>query len=164
MREPVRNMGASVRGRLLNIARERNQPFELVLTRYVLERLLYRLTTTQHRDRFVLKGAMLLTAWFNNPSRPTRDVDLLGLGDSDPEAMLPRDRIDEFGSGSAAASALRTALCCGPGAAPQSKRDGGELSSQEMVGKSFGCGSKGETPGNLMRQPQAPSYRSGPEA
>jgi hypothetical protein len=61
MLEPKRNMGASVRARLLNLAKERNQPFELLLTRYALERLLYRLTMTKHRERFVLKGAMLMT-------------------------------------------------------------------------------------------------------
>jgi predicted nucleotidyltransferase component of viral defense system len=88
MRKPVRNIGASVRDRLLNIAREGNQPFELLLTRYVLERLLYRLSITKHRERFVLKGAMLMATWFDDPFRPTRDLDLLGFGDSDPEAML----------------------------------------------------------------------------
>jgi predicted nucleotidyltransferase component of viral defense system len=88
MPDRVRNMGASVRARLLNIAKKRNQPFDLVLTRYVLERLLYRLSTSKHRDRFVLKGAMLMTAWFNDPLRPTRDIDLLGFGDPEPDAML----------------------------------------------------------------------------
>jgi predicted nucleotidyltransferase component of viral defense system len=88
MPEPVRNMSASVRARLLNIARERNQPFELLLTRYALERLLYRLSTTRHRDRFVLKGAMLMTTWFDTPFRPTRDLDFLAFGDADPDAML----------------------------------------------------------------------------
>jgi predicted nucleotidyltransferase component of viral defense system len=88
MPEPKRNIGASVRARLLNLAKERNQPHELLLTRYVLERLLYRLSTTGHRDRFVLKGAMLMTTWFEAPFRPTRDLDLLGFGDSDPQAML----------------------------------------------------------------------------
>ena len=63
MRKPA-NMGASVRARLLTLARQRKQPFQVLLTRYVLERLLYRLSTTAHRDRFVLKGAMLLTSWF----------------------------------------------------------------------------------------------------
>ncbi len=86
--QPIRNMGASVRARLQNIARERSQPFELLLTRYVLERLLYRLSTTGHRDRFVLKGAMLMTTWFDDPLRATRDLDLLGTGDPDPQAML----------------------------------------------------------------------------
>src|ERR1700730_12577381 len=88
MREPVRNMAASVRARLLNIAREGDQTFELLLTRYVLERLLHRLSMTKYRDRFVLKGAMLMTTWFDMPFRPTRDLDLLGFGDDDPEAML----------------------------------------------------------------------------
>ena len=88
MCEPKRNMGASVRDRLLNIARERQQPFDLLLTRYVLERLLYRLSKTPHRDRFVLKGAMLITTWFDDPLRPTRDLDLLGFGDPDPQAMI----------------------------------------------------------------------------
>lgn len=88
MARAPQNIGASVRARLRNIAAERNQPFELLLTRYVLERLLYRLTRTPHKDRFVLKGAMLLTAWFDDPLRPTRDVDLLGFGDPSPDAML----------------------------------------------------------------------------
>jgi predicted nucleotidyltransferase component of viral defense system len=81
-------MGASVRARLLNLARERGQPNDLLLTRYALERLLYRLSITNHRDRFVLKGAMLMTTWFEAPFRPTRDLDLLGFGDPDPQAML----------------------------------------------------------------------------
>ena len=87
MREPT-NMGASVRARLLKLSKDRNQPFQLLLTRYVLERLLYRLSTTAHRDRFVLKGAMLMTTWFDDPFRPTQDLDLLSFGDPDPEAML----------------------------------------------------------------------------
>lgn len=61
MRSPV-NIGASARARLQNVARERNQPFQLLLTRYVLERLLYRLSLTSHRNHFVLKGAMLMMA------------------------------------------------------------------------------------------------------
>ena len=87
MREP-RNIAASVRARLRNVAAKRNQPLELLLTRYVLERLLYRLSTTEHRKRFVLKGAMLMRMWFDTPFRPTRDLDLLGFGDPDPEAIL----------------------------------------------------------------------------
>src|SRR6202521_3244660 len=88
MRKPVRNIGASVRARLLDLAKERNQTFDLLLTRYVLERLLYRLSTSKYRERFVLKGAMLMTAWFDDPLRPTRDIDLLGVGDAEPQAIL----------------------------------------------------------------------------
>jgi len=82
------NVGASVRQRLLNLAHARGQPMELLLTRYALERLLYRLSLSPHRERFVLKGAMLLTVWFDEPHRATRDVDLLGFGDAADEALL----------------------------------------------------------------------------
>lgn len=88
MAKAVTNVGASVRARLLNLSRETGQNYNLLLTRYALERLLHRLTQTGHRDRFVLKGAMLMTTWFDDPHRPTRDIDLLGFGDAEPEAML----------------------------------------------------------------------------
>src|SRR5450631_3469690 len=88
MRKPLQNIGASVRARLLNLAKKRNQPFDLLLTRYTLERLLYRLGSSKHRQSFVLKGAMLMTSWISDPHRPTRDLDLLGFGNSDPEAVL----------------------------------------------------------------------------
>src|ERR1700694_887318 len=87
-KQPVRNVGASVRARLLNISRERKQSFQLVLTCYVLEQLLYRLSQTAHRDRFVLKGAMLITKWFDDPLRPTKDLDLLAFGEPDPEKLV----------------------------------------------------------------------------
>jgi len=70
------------------LSRQTGQPFDLLLTRYALERLLHRLTRTAHADRFVLKGAMLMTTWFEDPFRPTRDIDFLGFGDAEPEAML----------------------------------------------------------------------------
>jgi predicted nucleotidyltransferase component of viral defense system len=88
MRKPPRNLGASVGARLRNVAKQRNQDFQLVLTRFALERFLYRLSRTRHRDRFVLKGAMLVATWLDDPHRPTRDVDFLGFGDPSPEAIL----------------------------------------------------------------------------
>ena len=88
MREPARNIAASVRAKLLNLSRERGQPYELLLTRYALERLLYRLSMTGYRDRFVLKGAVLVSTWFDAPFRPTRDLDLLGFGDDEPASIL----------------------------------------------------------------------------
>ena len=88
MPKPIKNIGASVRARLLNLAKERNQPFDLLLTRYALERLLYRLSVSKHRERFVLKGAVLMTSWMDDPHRPTRDLDLLGFGAADPDAMI----------------------------------------------------------------------------
>ena len=88
MPDRPRNVGASVRQRLLNLAHARGQPMELLLTRYALERLLYRLSVSPHRERFVLKGAMLLATWFDEPHRATRDVELLGFGDAAEDALL----------------------------------------------------------------------------
>lgn len=85
-REP-RNVGASVRARLLDRARAERSDFQILLTRYALERLLYRLSVSAHRDRFILKGAMLFVTWVADPFRPTRDLDLLGHGDNDAEAI-----------------------------------------------------------------------------
>jgi hypothetical protein len=51
--------------------------------RFALERILYRLTRSQHADRFLLKGAQLFTLWYDMPHRATRDADLLGFGASD---------------------------------------------------------------------------------
>ena len=76
-----KNMAASVRARLTDLARKRGEDFHLVLTRYVIVRLLYRLTRTAHAAEFVLKGAMLFRLWADSPHRPTRDLDLLGRGD-----------------------------------------------------------------------------------
>ena len=88
MTKAPRNMGASVRARLLAQSKVSGQQFQLVLTRFALERLLYRLSVSSHAGRFILKGALLLTSWFDLPMRPTRDVDLLGFGDADSDAML----------------------------------------------------------------------------
>jgi predicted nucleotidyltransferase component of viral defense system len=88
MRKPLQNVGASIRARLLNLSKQRNEPFELLLTQYALERLLYRLSISKYKEKFVLKGAMLLRHWLDDPHRPTRDLDLLGFGDSDPQLTL----------------------------------------------------------------------------
>ena len=85
MTKSPKDIGASVRARLLRLARERGEDFQLVLTRYANERLLYRLASSEHASRFVLKGAALFTIWTGEPHRATRDVDLLGFGDPSEE-------------------------------------------------------------------------------
>ena len=67
------NIGASVRARLLRLARERGEDFQLLVTRYANERLLYRLAVSSHASRFVLKGTALFTLWTGKPHRATRD-------------------------------------------------------------------------------------------
>ncbi len=81
------NMARSVKDRLLNIARQEGRVFDVLLVRFALERLLYRLSISVHRDRFVLKGGMLVTVWVEDDNRVTRDADFLGHGDSDPERL-----------------------------------------------------------------------------
>lgn len=88
MAREIKNIGASVRARLLTISKDSGQNYQLVLTRYANERLLYRLAESAHAERFVLKGAVLLMTWFDEPFRGTRDIDLLGHGEPDPDAVL----------------------------------------------------------------------------
>lgn len=79
----TRNSAASVRARLLNKARAEKLDFNLLLTRYALERMLYRLSISEQHGQFLLKGALLFDLWFDVPHRPTRDADLLGFGSAD---------------------------------------------------------------------------------
>ena len=81
------NVAASVRARLLNVAKAQGVDFNQVLVRFALERILYRLTQSPHADRFLLKGALLFTLWYDMPHRATRDADLLGFGASDLESV-----------------------------------------------------------------------------
>jgi hypothetical protein len=80
-RRPAKNVAASVHRRLLDRAKERVEDPNLVFQRYALERFLYRLSRSKHVGSFMLKGAMLFAVWEDEPHRPTRDIDLLGLGD-----------------------------------------------------------------------------------
>ena len=91
MSKPVINVAASIRQRLLNLARDRNEDFGLLLTKYALERLLFRISQSKHKMTFILKGALLFELWTEETHRPTRDADFLSIGSSDPrrfEAIL----------------------------------------------------------------------------
>jgi len=81
MSPETKDIVSSVRQQLLNISRKRGEDFQFCLTRYALERFLYRLSQSPHAERFVLKGALLLMSWTEEPYRPTRDLDLLGFSD-----------------------------------------------------------------------------------
>lgn len=86
MRE-LRNVPQSVHQRLKNLAREQGVELNRLLERYVGERFLYRLGVSAEVDRFTLKGAALFLVWAGEELRATRDVDLLGAGDGDHEAI-----------------------------------------------------------------------------
>lgn len=79
----LRNLGASIRDRLLNKARTEKLDYNMLLTRYALERMIYRLSISSERDRFLLKGALLFDFWFDVPHRPTHDADFLGFGSAE---------------------------------------------------------------------------------
>ncbi len=81
------SMAQSVRDRLLRRARERGEDFNFLLNRFAVERFLYRLSLSPHRDRFVLKGASLFAVWAAQPYRATRDIDIEGFGPNDPDAV-----------------------------------------------------------------------------
>lgn len=79
----IKDISASVRQRLLNLAKERQEDFNFVLQRYGIERLLYRLSISEYKDKFVLKGATLFSIWNDEPHRPTKDIDFLSFCDND---------------------------------------------------------------------------------
>ena len=68
---------------MTNKARERGEELQNLLMRFAAERFLYRISVSEHKDKFLLKGAALFTFRFNEPHRPTKDLDLLGFGKTD---------------------------------------------------------------------------------
>lgn len=85
MTPPLKNVAESVRARLLNVRAATGEEYQILLTRYCIERLLYRLSRSAHREHFILKGAMLFAVWRGFPHRRTRDLDLLGFGNPSPD-------------------------------------------------------------------------------
>jgi predicted nucleotidyltransferase component of viral defense system len=83
----LKDMASSVRNRLLEIARRKNRPFEEILVLYALERFLFRLSQSAHKDQFILKGGLLLYGMELSEARPTRDIDFLGLTQNNIEAV-----------------------------------------------------------------------------
>ena len=82
------NRAASIRARLKQHPHTSKQDFNLTLTQYGLERLLYRLSVSEHAPNFLLKGALLFQLWYGQSHRPTRDADLLGFGPDDVPALV----------------------------------------------------------------------------
>ena len=83
----MKNLAASVKALLQNEAARRGDDFNLLLLRYGIERLLFRLSQSAYADRFLLKEAMLFVVWDEKTHRPARDLDLLGFGPSEKEDL-----------------------------------------------------------------------------
>lgn len=82
MAKSIKNIAVSVHQRLLNKAKESFRPFNELLQYFAIERFIYRLSKSSYADRFILKGALLFSAWCGPASRPTMDIDLLGKIDN----------------------------------------------------------------------------------
>lgn len=83
--ESKKNVAHSVRTRLLALSKQRKEDFNLLIERYALERMLFRLSNSSHVHRFILKGGLLVSLWASDAYRPTRDADMLAYGDPKPE-------------------------------------------------------------------------------
>ena len=81
------NLPASIAARLLNQAKQTGDDYQVLLASFCFERFLHRLGKSDVRDRFLLKGAMLLRLWSDRPYRATRDLDLTRRGDGSFEAI-----------------------------------------------------------------------------
>jgi predicted nucleotidyltransferase component of viral defense system len=116
MADAPTNIAASVKQRLLNMARAQGRGFDILLVRFALERLLFRLSQSAHRENYILKGGMLVTQWLDHDNRETRDADFLGFGEADVEtikaifaeimAITSEDGLD-FDIGAIAATTIR---------------------------------------------------------
>lgn len=89
MADGPKNIAASVKARLLAMSRKEGRALDLLLVRFALERLLFRLSISSHRDNYILKGGMLVTQWLEHGNRETRDIDFLGFGADDEETIKP---------------------------------------------------------------------------
>ena len=79
----TKDISASIRAQLKKIAKEEPTDFNTLLTRYGLERLLYRIGQSKYASQYLLKGALLFNLWYDMPHRPTKDIDLLGFGNNE---------------------------------------------------------------------------------
>jgi predicted nucleotidyltransferase component of viral defense system len=116
MAKPVANRAASIKQKLLTLARGQGRAYDVVLVRYALERILYRLSISHHRDKFILKGGMLVTIWLEDSNRETRDADFLGFGEANQDNLkttfseilaITADDGLEFDSAGLTAAAIR---------------------------------------------------------
>lgn len=87
MANGTKNIAASIKARLLAMAREQGRVYDILLVRFALERMLFRLSKSTYRNDYILKGGMLVTQWLDHDNRETRDMDFLGFGADDQEAI-----------------------------------------------------------------------------
>jgi len=84
----TKDISASIRAKLKNIAKQEETDFNTALTRYGMERLLYRIGQSKYANQYLLKGALLFNLWYDMPHRPTMDIDLLGFGNNELDFLV----------------------------------------------------------------------------
>ncbi len=85
-----KNIAASVRQRLLNLAKGEHRPFNELLQYYAMERFLYRLSNSAYSKKFILKGALMLRVWQAPEHRPTMDIDMLGKVTNNQQSIIQK--------------------------------------------------------------------------
>ena len=90
MAKTIKNYGKSVKERLLNISRAEKYSSQLLISRYFQERLLYRLSVSAYKDKFILKGGALLYAHDGFQARPTLDIDFMAKNVSNDMANIKK--------------------------------------------------------------------------
>mgnify|MGYP002552058481 FL=1 len=65
----------SLKAKIRNIAKQKNIPAQVILQNYMFERLLVRLSASEYKEKFVLKGGMLVAAIVGLDNRATMDMD-----------------------------------------------------------------------------------------
>jgi len=84
-KKKIKDVPASVRARLAAHAKASGRPFQEILQYFAMERFLYRVSISEHADKFVLKGGLMFAAWETSLTRPTKDIDLLAYMANDVE-------------------------------------------------------------------------------
>jgi predicted nucleotidyltransferase component of viral defense system len=87
-RKQTVNLAASIQGQLLQLAKQKQEDYNYLLMRYASDRLLYRLSQSQYKQKFVLKGATLFRVWNGEPHRATKDLDLLSYGTNEVSNLM----------------------------------------------------------------------------
>jgi predicted nucleotidyltransferase component of viral defense system len=83
----VTNIAASVQARLQRQAAERGRQYQEILHYYAIERFLHRLSHSEYKRRFVLKGGLSFFGWEVDLRRPTRDIDFQSFMDTTQEQL-----------------------------------------------------------------------------
>jgi predicted nucleotidyltransferase component of viral defense system len=84
----VKNVVASILGRLRNTAKKSGATFQQILQQYAIERFLYRISKSKHAQTVILKGALLLKTIGIPSARPTLDIDMLRKGKADQASLI----------------------------------------------------------------------------